>query len=435
MFVWKQWCVVSLCLTIILFGFNPFGEVVNATRDQSPVKNVIFMIPDGFSSAYATNYRIFNGNEFILDSMLVGMMKTHSASSWVTDSAAAATAMATGVKTKNGMIGVDSEGQQLKTILEASNEAGKSTGLIATKAITDATPAAFGAHVISRTQEEEIASQLLEQVDVLFGGGKCHFLPSRQDKQDLIEEARSNGYQLIETREELIALQGTEKKVLGLFADQMLAAEIDRDQTDEPSLAEMTEMAIELLSENDEGFFLMVEGSKIDRAGHAHDAAWAMNDIAAFEQAVIKAKDFAEKDAQTLLLVVGDHDTGGLSVGGYNEYVAKPEMLRNVKASAAFISAQINNRRTNVQEVMKEYTNFDFTKKEIKKIKTASTKEVPFVIGEIISEKAYIDWVTTEHTGVDVPIYAFGPKAHYFQGHLDNTELPKKIAQAMELTF
>ncbi|ARK31827.1 alkaline phosphatase [Halalkalibacter krulwichiae] len=403
------------------------------------VKNVILMIPDGFSSAHAANYRIFKEGEFVLDSILVGMMKTHSKNSWVTDSAAAGTAMATGVKTRNGFIGIDEDGNSLKTILEAAKEEGKGTGLVGTKSITDATPAAFATHVHTRQNEGEIARQLMNKVDVLLGGGERNFLPASsggvQEQRNLIKEAESSGYTFVQTKSELAEVKPNVEKLLGLFADNMMAAEIDRHRTEEPSLQEMTETALALLRRNNNGFFLMVEGSKIDRAGHAHDPAWVMHDIAAFESAVITALEFAEKDGETLVVVAGDHDTGGMSVGGYDEYRAEPEMLRKVEATAQFIAQCFNSERTNISEVMKQYTHLDVTKSEINELYRADIEKVPYLIAQIVSRSAYIDWVTYEHTGVDVPIYAYGPRSSLFQGVLDNTDLPKRIAKAMKINF
>ena len=217
-----------------------------------------------------------------MDSMLVGMHRTYSANSEVTDSAAAATAMATGVKTNNGMISISPEGKKLKTILEVAKDAGKSTGLVATSTITYATPAAFAAHVPSRVDEADIATQLINnEVDVLLGGGKKYF------PESLLHIATKGGYHFVSDRNELMNVKKADK-LIGLFSDVGMAPELDRHVTNEPSLADMTEVALKVLEKNKEGFFLMVEGSQIDWAGHDNDAAWAMKDIEAFEEALLK---------------------------------------------------------------------------------------------------------------------------------------------------
>ncbi|BFH14930.1 hypothetical protein J6TS7_10940 [Paenibacillus dendritiformis] len=165
--------VLATVLACFLVGFPA------NSADAAPAKarNVIFMVPDGFSPAYAASYRLYKGELSAMDSMLAGMVRTYSANSALTDSAAAATAMATGHKTNNGMIGTTPDGKQRRTILEAAREQGKSTGLVASSSITDATPAAFSSHIASRDEESDIAPQQLEDADVLLGGGKTFFLP------------------------------------------------------------------------------------------------------------------------------------------------------------------------------------------------------------------------------------------------------------------
>lgn len=418
------------------------GGIVNSEaffNSNEKVKNIVFLIPDGYSAAYATNYRLFKGSNTLMDSALVGMIKTSSANSEVTDSAAAGTALATGFKTNNGMISVTPDGKVLPTILEASREAGKATGLVATSTITHATPAVFASHDPSRGAEEKLAPQLLERVDVLLGGGLNKFLPKDlgggQEQRNLVQEAKEKGYKFVENGEQLKQVQGD--KILGLFAKEGMAPEIDRDQTKEPSLAEMTEKALDTLSKDKDGFFLMVEGSQIDWAGHAHDAAWAMKDVEAFEAAVQKAMDFAKKDGKTLVVVVGDHDTGGMSVGGYGQYDAKLEVLHNVTASCNVMAGELNKEGTNVGEVIKKYTGFELTAGEISQFQTALKNKVKpnVALGELISQRALVGWTSVAHTGVDVPIYAYGPGADKLSGLHDNTDLPKIFAQAMRIQF
>lgn len=437
------------------------ADANSASRPHSTsskqVKKIIFMIPDGFSTAYATNYRMYKGKETLLDPLLVGMVKTHSANSPVTDSAAAATAMATGFKTDNGMIGITPDKRERETILEAARSAGKATGLVATSTITYATPAAFSAHVESRNDESDIALQQLDRVDVLLGGGKQFFLPEsmggQQPSRNLVDEAKRNGYQFVENRDQLLAVKGSDgsknvkngkggrgdtggtdgtvDKLLGLFADGRMAPELDREMTQEPSLKEMTDKAIALLNQDPDGFFLMVEGSLIDWAGNSHDAAWAMKDTEAFEQAVETALQFAEKDRHTLVVIVGDHDTGGMSVGGYELYDAKPEVLRSVTATGEFMAGKVNIERSNLPEIVRQYTNIKLTDAEAATIRTSDN--LAHAINDVISERALVGWTSFHHTGVDVQLYAYGPGSDRFRGLLDNTDLPKLMAAAMDI--
>ncbi len=408
--------------------------------EKGKVENVIYMIPDGFNADYATNYRIFKGEEAVWDDHLKGMYTTHSANSNITDSAAAGTAMATGVKTNNGMLSVDPDGDELETVLEASKDKDMATGLIATSTITHATPAAFASHVEDRNNETEIARQMIaNEVDVLLGGGKSNFLPEseggEQEEGNLLKEAEEQGYEVIEDREELqkkneISLKDNDK-LLGLFADGPLSDEMIRDKEEQPSLAEMTEAGIDILNQERDGFFLMVEGSQIDWAGHDNDAAWAMNEVEAFEEAVKEAIEFAKKDGETLVVIGSDHETGGMTVGANGSASANPELLRDVKATGAQMAAELNEERSNIAEVIKQYTDFGLNETEIEQIKKAEDPAV--AINKVISDRANVGWTSSNHTGVQVPVFAYGPKADEFVGFYDNTDLPNKIAEALKL--
>lgn len=416
------------------------GKTGWVEKENKKIENVIYMIPDGFNADYATNYRMYKGENAIWDQHLKGMYTTHSANSNITDSAAAGTAMATGEKTNNGMISVDTEGNELETILEASQQEDMSTGLVATSTITHATPAVFASHVDNRDDETEIAKQMVaNEVDVLLGGGKNNFLPEseggNQVEVNLLEQAREQGYEFIETRDALqknidIDVERGDK-LLGLFADDALSPEMHRTDTEEPSLADMTESAIDVLEEDKDGFFLMVEGSQIDWAGHANDAAWAMNEVEAFEEAVEKAIEFAEKDGKTLVVIGGDHETGGMTVGANGSSDANPELLKNVTATGDHMASKLNKERSNANEVIETYTDFELTKKEARKIQQADN--TANAINSIISDRASIGWTSSNHTGVANVVYAYGPKSDQFSGFHDNTDLPKIITDAADI--
>ncbi|RLL45478.1 alkaline phosphatase [Oceanobacillus piezotolerans] len=445
--MYKKIGVVALSAGLVLSGLN-LGVADAAKPDHAQgkgnnkgkVENVIYMIPDGFSSDYAANYRVYKGEEAVWDKHLKGMYTTHSANSDITDSAAAGTAMATGEKTNNGVIGLDADGNELKSILEASEEAGKSSGLVATSTISHATPASFVANVESRNNETEISRQLVESdVDVMLGGGKSNFLPvsegGNQEERNLVEEAEEKGFEFVETRDQLENLKDLNvnkgDKLLGLFADDALAPELQRGETEEPSLAEMTGQAIDVLEEDKDGFFLVVEGSQIDWAGHDNDAAWAMSDVAAFEEAVEEAMEFAKKDGKTLVVVAGDHDTGGMTTGANGSMELNADVLRNVTATGDYIAAQLNEERSNVREVVEEYTGIALAEEEVQAIADSSNPSL--TINTIVSDYATIGWSSTNHTGADIPLYVYGPNADKFVGFHDNTDLPKMIADVMKL--
>ncbi|RDW20158.1 alkaline phosphatase [Oceanobacillus arenosus] len=449
--MFKKIGVVALSAGLVLSGLN-LGTADAAKPDftgknsgntnakGNKVENVIYMIPDGFSADYASNYRIYKGEDAVWDSHLKGLFTTYSANSDITDSAAAGTAMATGSKTNNGIIGIDPEGNKLQSILEASEEKGKSSGIVATSTITHATPASFAAHVENRNNETEIARQYIEGgLNVILGGGKSNFLPAseggNQEELNLIEKAEAEGSTFVETREQLLNIDKLKidkgDKLLGLFADDALAPELHRGETEEPSLAEMTKTAIDVLKEDKDGFFLVVEGSQVDWAGHANDAAWAMSDVAAFEQAVEEAIDFAKKDKKTLVVVAGDHDTGGMTTGANDSMDLNASILHDVKATGDYMAAQLNTDRSNVSEVLSTYTGFELSEEEVQSIQEAENASL--AINKVISDRAYIGWTSSNHTGADIPVYAYGPQSDKFVGFNDNTDLPKIIAEALKL--
>ncbi|AXI08131.1 alkaline phosphatase [Oceanobacillus zhaokaii] len=449
--MFKKIGVVALSAGLVFSGLS-LGTVDAAKPDWAgkdkgnkngkgeKVENVIYMIPDGFSADYASNYRIYKGEEAIWDSHLKGLFTTYSANSDITDSAAAGTAMATGSKVNNGVIGIDPDGNKLESILEASEEKGKSSGIVATSTITHATPASFAANVESRNNETEIARQYIDSdLDVILGGGKNNFLPAseggNQEELNLIEKAEAQGSTYVETREQLLDIDKLKvdkgDKLLGLFADDALAPELHRGETEEPSIAEMTETAIDVLEEDKDGFFLVVEGSQIDWAGHDNDAAWAMSDVAAFEEAVEKAIDFAKKDKKTLVVVAGDHDTGGMTTGANNSMDLNASILNDVKATGDYMAGQLNEDRSNVAEVIKTYTGFELSEAELQSI--AEAENASLAINKVISDRAFIGWTSPNHTGADIPVYAYGPQSDIFVGFHDNTDLPKIIAEALKL--
>ncbi|SHN26097.1 alkaline phosphatase [Gracilibacillus kekensis] len=437
-------CLVLSAMSIPVFADKPdfAGKGNGNGKGGKKVENVIYMIPDGFSADYAANYRVYKGEDAVWDAHLKGMFTTYSANADITDSAAAGTALATGVKTNNGVIGLDPEGNELSTILDAAEEDGKSSGLVATSTITHATPASFVANVEDRNNQTEIARQYISsEVDVLLGGGQNMFLPEaeggNQEELNLIEEASEAGFTYAQTREELLDSTDIEvedgEKLLGLFAEEALAPELHRDESVEPSLAEMTETSIDILSEDKDGFFLMVEGSQIDWAGHANDAAWAMSDVAAFERAVEAAMEFAKKDGKTMVIVAGDHDTGGMTTGTGAVSGLHADILNDVTATGDFMAAQLDEGRSNVKEVVEEHTNLTLTEEEVQSIQAADS--APFAINTVVSNHAGIGWTSTNHTGADISIYAYGPQADKFVGFHDNTDLPKILAEILRVDF
>ncbi len=415
------------------------------TVDNKEIKNVIFLIGDGMGVSYTSAYRYLKDDpstKFVerseLDKYLVGQQMTYpeDPEQNVTDSASAATAMSAGIKTYNNAIAVDNDGSEVKTVLESAKEQGKATGLVATSEITHATPASFGAHDVSRKNMNAIADDYYDElingdhkVDVLLGGGTDLFV--RNDR-NLTEEFKKDGFSYVTDREQLLA--DDNEQVLGLFAERGLPKMIDRTE-DIPSLEEMTTSAIERLNKDKDGFFLMVEGSQIDWAGHDNDIVSAMSDMEDFEKAFQAAIEFAKKDKHTLVVATADHSTGGYSIGSDGIYNWFAEPIKAAKRTPDFMAEKIANGAS-VEDTLKQYIDLDLTAEEIQSVKKAAeTKKVTDIdnaIEEIFNERSHTGWTTGGHTGEDVPVYAFGPSSERFAGQIENTDQAKLIFELLK---
>ncbi|MCE5271065.1 alkaline phosphatase [bacterium] len=313
--------------TVKIADFTQAADAA-AIQNVKPVKNIIIMIGDGMgiNEVGAARTALYGrGLGLTLDRLpALGQSITWSLSDdFITDSGAGGTALACGLRTLNGRIGEDRDARPLKNILELARSMGKSTGVVVTCSITHATPACFLAHVKNRSNEWEIARQICAApADVMLGGGIEFFLPAsdkrsrRDDETDLLEVLRKRGYSVLTTADELKATDfGKAKAVAGFFAPYNMRSATKRDTP----LPDMVAGALQLLSRNPKGFFLMVEGSQIDGGGHGNDLQYVVDETLDFDRAVAKAVDFAEKDGNTLVVVTADHETGGLSLTETNE--------------------------------------------------------------------------------------------------------------------
>lgn len=302
-------------------------EIVDVVEDtpieERPI-NVILMIADGtglsqisasqFYNVNTSNYERFNH---------IGLIKTSSSSDLITDSAAGATAFASGIKTYNGAIGVDNDTIAKPTILEQLDRKGYNTGVIATSTITHATPASFYAHVPYRKMEEEIAEALtLSGVDFFAGGGLKYF-NARSDKKDLLSQLQTQGFEVETTFLNTDAFLSPDKKYAFLLANEGMPKMIDGRG---PFLKNATQLGINHLSQNKHPFFMMIEGSQVDWGGHANEANYLIGEIIDFDDALGYVLDYAKRDGNTLVVVTADHETGGFTLasddGNYN--VIKP---------------------------------------------------------------------------------------------------------------
>jgi len=300
------------CLLLLAL---PFLSLSCVSTDTERPENIILLIGDGMGVAHLT-YGHLAMKGLNAERMPVGgLIKTFPFGGMVTDSAASGTAMATGYKTRNGVISISPEGDTLRTVLEYAVEKGMSTGLVATSSITHATPAVFAAHVVERGMEAEIARQMTGNgVDVLIGGGWSFFVSNdiegsrRSDDIDLIARLKER-MPVVRSTGELMRLDGA-TSVAAFLAPRECPPANERDYT----LADLTAKAIEILSAGGNGFFLMIEGSQIDWAAHDNDGEGIMYEMKDFDGAVGIALDFAEKDGATLVIMTSDHETGGFAL-------------------------------------------------------------------------------------------------------------------------
>lgn len=439
MFFTRIKAIIYFLLSLTCF-LHPYANLVQATNGQA-IKNVIMLIPDGLGISATTLARWYqDGQPLALDEMASGLIRTYSANSAITDSAAGGTALATGHKTNAAFIGLLPEHEPVATVLEGARLHGKSTGIVATAEIMHATPAAFTAHHHDRNGYESLSKQqVFAGLDVVLGGG-AQFLQmdNRMDREDLPHEIQKQGFEYITTRQQL--LDSKADKVWGMFAPKDMAYDFDRDQTAEPSLAEMTKKAIDILSRNENGFFLLVEGSKIDWAAHNNDPIGIISDVLAFDHAVQTALHFAKNDKQTAIIVAADHSNGGLSIGnrqttkGYDTLplasIINP--LKKVALTGEGVERRFNEKRTNIQEALAQFYGInDLTSQEMKAIKKAKQGELNKIIGPMISERANIGWTTGGHTGEEVVLYSYLPNDTRLTGVFENIEIAHFIADSL----
>jgi len=302
---YRLFCLSLLCAFL----------VIGCTGDKDYPQNIILFIGDGVGVSHISAGKIARGDIQLERFPVIGLVTTYSADHLVTESAAAATALATGHKTNNRSVSVSTDNLPLKTLFEYAKEQGKSTGVVVTSSVTDATPAAFVAHANDRRRQADIAEQISNSgIDVLIGGGWSYFVPvtnegsKRNDHKNLLAVLESR-MPVILTQNQL-SPQTDSEKLAALLAPEGLPKSSERDY----SLSRLTRIAIEILSKNRRGFVLMVEGSQIDWAAHHHDQQDLIAEWIDFDDAVGAALDFADQNRRTLTVVTADHETGGLAV-------------------------------------------------------------------------------------------------------------------------
>lgn len=352
----KNTIIISL-FCFVFIGFQPLSA-------QKNPKNVIFLIGDGMGLAQVYAGMVTNGNKLALERCTYsGFSKTYSASHFTTDSGAGGTALACGVKTKNGMIGMTPDSVAVESILEQAERNSFSTGIVVACAVTHATPASYIAHQVNRNMYDEIATDYLKtDIDVFIGGGRKYF-ENREDGRNLTQELKAKNYQIAYDMNDVNAVKSG--KLAALLYDDQNPAMPERGTM----LPDATMAAIDILDNNKKGFFLMVEGSQIDWACHENNVQQEMKEFLDFDQTIERVLDFAKKDGNTLVIITADHETGGMTL----------------------------------------------------------------LDGKFGSSDLKTVFTTKNHSGVPVPVFAYGPGAENFTGFMENISFKAKIVKLLKL--
>ncbi|WPR76743.1 alkaline phosphatase [Algoriphagus sp. NG3] len=446
---------------------NPFGA--NATPSFLPkkspktAKNIIIVVSDGMSTGTLNMADIHLSRKTGLNSNWIqlyqenlvsrGLMDMASASSIVTDSAAASSSWGSGERIRNGSLNVSTKGEDLLPIWQKFKKAGKMAGCVTTVPITHATPAGFCVSSKSRNSQEEIAEKYLEQrFDIMMGGGKGYFsADSRADKKDLLEAYRQAGFEVLLSKADLNSAK-LDKPVLGVFQNDALPYSLDRENNKElkestPSLAEMTEKAIEKMKNHPKGFVLQVEAGKVDWAAHANDIGGLLYDQLAHDEALKVAIDFAKKDGNTLVIATTDHGNAnpGLIYGsGVN---ANFDTLNTFKHTNEWILNGIG-EETSVSQVNDrvEYaTGYQLTKEEGQELLgyyssleieegVYNPRHLPFkLLSEIQQKRNSVGWISMDHSADYVEIAMYGPGSELLTPFIKNTDLHFLMLKAAEV--
>lgn len=453
----------SVKLTIFISLLAIAMIPVSCTRQEKvkPTKNVILMVPDGVSTSVLSLVRWYNQQKspqnvtatLATDPYLCGMVRQSCSDSPIPASPAAMTSFMTGYKVQGSNMSVypsknegqdlvnvnaDSTWQPLATVMEAAKILGhKSTGLVVTVTATHATPGATTAHTVSRSEHHDIIRQMASnRVDVIFGGGVDYM---DDDVKSILED---NGITYIE--KDVPAFRAVEKApVWSLFAGEDMAFDLDRDTLAEPSLCEMTEKALSLLSKDKNGFFLMVEGSKVDYAAHSNDPMGIISEYDAFDKAVAVAMDFAKKDGNTTVIVVPDHGNSGMTVGNndYKNYYKKGldtamAMLPQYKCTGEGLTGLIQAQGVDrICPIFKEFTGIDLTPAEEKAVResmaniekdymeVALSRNLKSVVTKILNAHVHFGYASGCHTSEDVFLAVYNPNGQVPMGWIDGTDL------------
>ena len=472
--------MIAVCI-LSVSNQNVFAESGGISRKQiktgredrpvRPVKNVILMIPDGCSLATVSAARWYQWlldpekSTLNIDPYICGTVRTNCSDAPIGDSAPTTSCYMTGELSKSGYVAtyppsngindiyyVDSTKayQPLMTVLEAAKILyGKSTGLVFTCEFPHATPADCSSHDYNRSDYTSIASQMVHnEVDVVIGGGVKYL---EKDYQDFL---KSNGYDI--QLDDINAMRNfSGRKLWSLFSPEEMPYDLDRNPQVTPSIEEMTSKAIETLSKNKKGFFVMVEGSKVDWAAHANDPIGMMTEFLAFDRACKVALDFARKDGNTAVVILPDHGNSGFSIGcsrckGYSE-LTKDQLfgsaLQFQKTSVGLAELLNNNELDQAREIIRKYTQIELTDEQVASlnycrdyskspIPKENRKKGPYLnyeLAKIMTDATCFGFTTNGHTGEDVFLAAWHPKGDKPEGVYRNYEINEYLCSLLKL--
>jgi len=460
---------------LLAMAFMVGGQV---SAEAKTAKYVFLFVGDGMGLPQRAATAAYTGQPLVIDTLPAqGITTTFAANRFITGSAASATSLASGIKTNINYIGVDPDFRPVKTIAEMAKEQGKKVGIVSSVSIDHATPAAFYAHVKTRKMYHEIGVALAKSGFDFFAGGGLKDPEGKKSKAPLgnaLEMARANGYKVVDNKNDFMAIKPGDGKILAWNAwlQDGKALPYAMDMTDKDiTLPEFTAKAIEML-DNDTGFFLMVEGGKIDWACHANDATASILNTVAFDESVQKALEFYEKHPNdTIIVVTGDHECGGLTLGfAGTKYGTHYEILSSQKVSFQKFTDEIledfKKKGGSFNDMKKIITrNFGLrfsgdTKKDalvladyqIRELEAAFARSMSasgekakgpeyvlygdydplaVTITHVLNQKAGLGWTSYKHTGVPVSTSAIGVGAASFNGSYDNIDIATKLMSIM----
>ena len=449
-----------LCLLLI--------SLVATAQTPSTVKNVIVMIPDGTSIdvySAARWFKFYNkiGTSLNIDPFISGTVTSHSSNAPIGDSAPTSSTYATGVLSQSGNVAIHPVAtendlypvdttrtyQPAATILEAMKlELGKATGLVVTCEFPHATPADFSAHHYNRGNYKAIAPQMAYQnLDVMFGGGTSIVT------DDMKNHFKNNGTIFLQNDRNGMLNYNSDGKIWALFGEKSLPYSIDRNPELIPSIAEMTSKALEILSKDEDGFFLMVEGSQVDWGAHGNDPIAIITEFLAFDEAVGRVMDFAQKDGQTAVIIMADHGNSGFSIGssrcpGYDE-LSLEQLFGTVsqyKLSANGIESMLlKTKPENIKSEFKKFTGIDISDEELKQLtsstnykesdytKVGTSQNMVHTIVNILNSRTCFGYTTGGHTGEELLLASYHPQGDVLKGHVRNIEVNKYLCEVAGL--